>query len=74
MSSSYAGRWDVLACGDGQGDVFWCNCLKFIELGAISLQTFCVLPGRRRKNIAYPWIGSVFLVPLAIPAMVALSQ
>ena len=75
MSSSSASRWDVLAFGAIQGDVFWCNCLNFLDLGAISRHIACVSLGRRRKNIVFPWSGSVFLmVPLDMPAAVAFSQ
>ena len=54
MSSSSASRWEVLAYGAVQGDVFWCNCLSFIHLGAISCHIACVSLGHRRKNIALP--------------------
>ena len=61
MSSSSASRLDVLACGALQVDVFWCNRLNFLDLGAISLHIACVSLGRRYKDIAFPWSESVFL-------------
>ena len=42
-----------------QGDVFWCNCLSFLDPGAISRHIACVTFGHRRKNIASPWSESV---------------
>ena len=59
MSSSSASRWDVIACGAVQGGVCWCNRLSFLDLGDISHHIVCVSLGRRRKNIAFPWSGSV---------------
>ena len=59
MSSPYAVIWGVLAYGDVQGDVFWCNHQNYFDPGAISYQIVCVLPFCRRKNIASPWSGRV---------------
>ena len=59
MSYPSVGRWDVIACVDVQGDVCWCNRLDFLDPGAISRQIVFALPGNRRKNIVYPWSGSV---------------
>ena len=76
MSYSSASRRDVLGCGAVQGDVYWCNCLSFLDLCDISHHIDCVSLGRKRKNIAFPWSGSVvfLMVPLAMPASVAFSQ
>ena len=51
--------WDVLACGSVQGGVCWCNCLIFLDLGAIKIHIACVSLGRRRKNLAFPWSGII---------------
>ena len=75
MISSSAIIWDVLACGSVEGDVFWCNRLSFLDLGAISRHIACVSLGRRRKNMYSHGAGVFFfMVPLAIPASTALSQ
>ena len=59
MSYLYASRWDLLSFGALQGDVCWCNLLIALDLGAISRHIACALLGHRRKNIAFPWSGSV---------------
>ena len=59
MSSSYKSRWGVLACVAVQDDFFLCSGLTFLDLGAISRHIACVSLGHRRKNIAFPWSGSV---------------
>ena len=59
MSYSSASIWGVIACGDVQGDVCWCNCLSFLDLSDISHHIGCVSLGRRRKDIAFTWGESV---------------
>ena len=59
MSSSSASIWDVLACGAVQSNIYWFNSLSFLDPGTISHNIACVSIGRRRKNISFPWSGSV---------------
>ena len=75
MISSSASRWKILAYGAVQGDVYWCNRLSFLDLGAISCHIFVFHVVADVKILHIHGAGALFfMVPLAMPDAVSFSQ